>query len=581
MHPADPRVALLRDHLAGQVLVGTGGVRFHLRELIGEGGQGWVYQGSYDAPDGVPIVVKVLRPDAQSDDALRRFEREAAVLRRLGAQNNPNPNLVRFFDHAVVRVCPPNSSPLDSVELPFTVLEYVHGNTLAQLLREQGGRGLDVPRVRRLLRQVSWALHFVHTQQVIHRDLKPSNVLITVQHDTEVVKVTDFGLVKVYDGPGATQMLAGASMGYAPPEQYERGNQRVGPSSDVFSFAVILYECLTGAPAYACGAHDSPLRVVERMVNGPRPALAGAGGLSPELALRPELVAALDRELAQATRPQPEERTGSVRAFWEAVEPLLQSASDSQGTPKRAFAPHLRENSGAPRAPDVVSEPVRMFRPTAPRLVSGALHRAVMAVEGDQVRGFALGTSGLYRLERGGWSVVPLPRTVDPASLAAMALLPMQGVVVCGDRGALWAVSAGGEVEPWAIGSADIDWRGVLVEPSGVVLVGGERASGCGVCIDAPFGRTPTSKRVPSAATLRSVARLRSGALVACGDGGALARIDVPAPAPVPWAQSGHLTAISPGPMAAPTRWAQEGMRWRFLRICRWYWNRCKPHATF
>jgi len=219
MHPADPRVALLRDHLVGHVLQGTDGVRFHLRQLIGEGGQGWIYKGNYDEPDGFPIVVKILRPDGATDDTLRRFQREASVLRQLGAQANPNPNLVRFYDHGIAHLSPPNSPPRDTVALPFTVLEYVHGVTLAEIIGEQKGTGLPTGRTRRLLRQVAWALNSVHAQNIIHRDLKPSNILVTSEHGTEMVKVTDFGLAKLTDlNVQKTTMLAGAvfAKGFAP-----------------------------------------------------------------------------------------------------------------------------------------------------------------------------------------------------------------------------------------------------------------------------------------------------------------------------------------------------------------------------
>ena len=144
----------------------------------------WIYKGNYDA-DGVPIVIKVLRPDGVTDETLRRFQREASVLRQLGAQANPNPNLVRFYDHGIVHLSPPNSSPLDKVALPFTVLEYVHGTTLAQIIRHQG-TGLAAGRTRRLLRRVAFALTSVHAQNIIHRDLKPSNILVAVDHGTEV-----------------------------------------------------------------------------------------------------------------------------------------------------------------------------------------------------------------------------------------------------------------------------------------------------------------------------------------------------------------------------------------------------------
>jgi serine/threonine-protein kinase len=285
MHPADPRVALLRDQLVGQVLQGTDGVRFHLRALIGEGGQGWIYKGNYDEPDGVLIVVKVLRPDGISEDTLRRFQREAKVLRQLGAQANPNPNLVRFYDHGVARLTPPNSSPNDKVDLPFTVLEFVHGVTLAHIIQKQRGIGLSVGRVRRFLRQVAWALTSVHAQNIVHRDLKPSNILVATEHGIEVAKITDFGLAKLASlNAHKTTTLAGASLGYAPPEQYEKGNERVTPRTDVFSLAAIFFECLSGQSAFALpGGDGGALRLIEQMMTGRGPRSAGSWrALSPE-----------------------------------------------------------------------------------------------------------------------------------------------------------------------------------------------------------------------------------------------------------------------------------------------------------
>src|SRR5262249_1862359 len=132
----DPRLATLRDHLPGTCIYGTGGVRYHLRHFIGEGGQGMLFKGNYDEPDGVPIVVKLLRPASLSEDTQRRFQREAAILRQLGGQPTPNPNVVRFYDHGSVRLTPPRASANEFVDLPFIVLEYVHGITLHELLHQ-------------------------------------------------------------------------------------------------------------------------------------------------------------------------------------------------------------------------------------------------------------------------------------------------------------------------------------------------------------------------------------------------------------------------------------------------------------
>ena len=68
----DPRLVPLRDSLSGTVLRGTGGVSYHLRECIGEGGQGWVFRANWDDPSGMVVIVKVLRPDIVATEALRR-----------------------------------------------------------------------------------------------------------------------------------------------------------------------------------------------------------------------------------------------------------------------------------------------------------------------------------------------------------------------------------------------------------------------------------------------------------------------------------------------------------------------------
>src|SRR5260221_6471725 len=477
MHPADPRVALLRDHLVGHVLQGTDGVRFHLRQLIGEGGQGWIYKGNYDEPDGFPIVVKILRPDGATDDTLRRFQREASVLRQLGAQANPNPNLVRFYDHGIAQLSPPNSPPRDTVSLPFTVLEYVHGQTLAEIIAEQKGMGLPTARTRRLLRQVAWALTSVHAQNITHRDLKPSNILVTIQHETEVVKVTDFGLAKLVDfNVQKTTMLAGASLGYAPPEQYERGNERVTPRTDVFSFATILYECLTGSPAFANPSGDNALRLIERMVTGPRPSLMkNAQALTQGLRESSQLLAELDAHLARATQPNPEARPATIREFWDAVEPLLRTASETS-LPPPAPIPLLAR----PRVVESINpapEPSSgrfQFRKLGGLSRPDSLRAAIITPDGRDA--FALGALGAYRWSGAGWTLVPLPGWLDHGVLHGMAALPDGALLLYGERGTVLALTNTGEAQPWRLPDDDVKLRAALVDRSGIILVGGRRS---------------------------------------------------------------------------------------------------------
>src|SRR5271165_2565084 len=211
MQLVDPRLLALRDLLPGRVLEGTRGARYHVRERIGEGGQGWVYTAAWDEPGGFLVIVKLLRPDAVTTESLARFEREAQVLRMLGQAARPNPHVVRFFDHATARLSPPSGG--EPIELPFTVLEYVRGATLEQILERTRGIGLALDRVRRIGRQIVLALEDVHAHKIVHRDLKPSNVLLATEGGTEVAKVTDFGLVKLVDiGLGRTTALAGATL---------------------------------------------------------------------------------------------------------------------------------------------------------------------------------------------------------------------------------------------------------------------------------------------------------------------------------------------------------------------------------
>src|SRR5580692_1527111 len=154
----DPRLLALRDLLPGQVLQGTRGARYHLRERIGEGGQGWVFKASWDEPGGYLVIVKVLRPDGATAESLARFEREAQVLRMLGQAARPNPHIVRFFDHATS----PFPSPTGGTsELHFTALEYVRGPTLEHVLSHSRSVGLALDRTRRIARQVALALEDV------------------------------------------------------------------------------------------------------------------------------------------------------------------------------------------------------------------------------------------------------------------------------------------------------------------------------------------------------------------------------------------------------------------------------------
>ena len=351
----ETRLRLLSERLQEVPIGGTAGVSYHPRALIGHGGQGWVYRAGYDEPDGPSVGVKMLRPDVVNEEALTRFLREADVLRKLGQSQAPSPNVVRLFDHGVHRHTMPDG---ETYALPFMVLEFVDGPTLAQVLAEQPGQGFPAARVRRMFRQIARALSLIHAAQIVHRDLKPSNLILTSEAGGELTKLTDFGLVKRFDvDPGkGTMALAGASVGYAPPEQFETGNKRVSGRTDIFSFAAVLFEVLTGTAAFASLPSDTPFQILSRILSGPRPSLSTHGSPSPELAAQPAVMAAIDAALHHALRADPGERPDSILAFWETIEAQLRQV---EGEPARSSpgAPLSGELAGTTRPSSGDSRP--------------------------------------------------------------------------------------------------------------------------------------------------------------------------------------------------------------------------------
>jgi serine/threonine protein kinase len=602
-YTTDPRLLALRDKLPGQVLRGSQGVQYHLRDRIGEGGQGWVFTANWDEPGGFVVIVKVLRPDAVSGDALRRFQREAEVLRMLSQQPRPNPNIVRFYDHAVAHMpSPVGGEPL---VLPFTVLEYVNGLTLEQALDTTRGRGLPVERVRRIVRQVAQALELVHAQNIVHRDLKPSNILLATEAGAEVAKVTDFGLVKVVEvSMQRTTSLAGASLGYAPPEQYEQGNQRVSVRTDVFSLAAITYEMLTGKYAFPFRDGENPLLIVTRILNGPRPSLAEhPSAVAAELQGRGDLIQQLDVHFARALSPDPKDRHSSVAEFWGQMEPILRSAVEgarpsappaasnaasqlpflatvpaypagarvptrASGLPAVDMPAPREEISGsfpAPSAPrpslmsDGRSRPSEgeaarpaawTWRVTTLSIQPGIVVAASFSPDGQSAVG--VGPTGLARWDKGTWVGVALPSAVDTRLVRGLKRVRNGDVVLVGERALAVRIAPSGANEVWHVPDREATFHMAFVDDrTGSVTLGGDRpgrassrGSTVGTLVQLVDGRVVFSSDVAGTMRLRAAARVMSGSILICGDFGALARLDGGNAEHVGSLCGGHLLAI-------------------------------------
>jgi serine/threonine-protein kinase len=589
MNPSpDPRLVPLRDSLVGTVLRGAGNISYHLRECIGEGGQGWVFRANWDDPSGHVVIVKVLRPDVVATEALRRFQREAEVLRMLSTQGRPNPYIVRFYDHAIAQV--PSPYGADPLTLPFTVLEFVDGTTLEKVLTDQRatGRGMPAERVRRLLRQICQALDVVHKQKVVHRDLKPSNILLATEAGTEIAKVTDFGLVKLVDvNLQKTSALAGASLGYAPPEQYEQGNQRVSPRTDVFSLAAVVFEMLTTKPAFPFNDGENPLLIVTRILNGPRPSLIRArNSLAPELELSTASVEILDRELGRALAADPSGRQESAMELWNGIEPALRATLEDLPPPRSQVSPYeatarVTESQRPPRTPaggsgvrvrqDEHPSMVQARVPEAqasnpaawnwamltPALAPKSIRAVTFNAQADSA--IALSVSGLLRWEHGAWVPITLPSHVPRGGLRGLRWMSDGSVLLYGDNGFVARHVLGAGTTIWRVPDPEITFHGALVEENGTTTLVGERpyrgaaprsfnSKTAGVVTQFNGDRITVVGDAMSCARLHGVARMTNGQLVACGDWGAIVRVEMGVVEFVASVCGGHLLAIAPLP---------------------------------
>ena len=233
------------DGEAGALRPGqTFGPRYRITSALGQGGMGEVYE-AWDNDLGVPVALKVIRQEVMQGQAgaqiEQRFKKELLLARQVTHRN-----VVRIHDLG------------DVVGIKYISMDYVAGSALSALLGEHGT--LPVHRVLRYARQIAAGLAAAHEAGVVHRDLKPANIMI---NDDDEALIMDFGIAGVSSisreakPVRGTQSLAlstrqfdttapGAIVGtaaYMAPEQAQGlgADQR----SDVYSFGLILYDCLT------------------------------------------------------------------------------------------------------------------------------------------------------------------------------------------------------------------------------------------------------------------------------------------------------------------------------------------------
>jgi eukaryotic-like serine/threonine-protein kinase len=222
---------------------------YEIAGLIGAGGMGEVYRAR-DTRLKRDVALKIL-PDSFATDPerLARFQREAEVLASL--------NHSRIA--AIYGLEESDASPGSGQAVRALVMELVEGPTLADRIA-QGP--IPVDDALSIARQIAEALEAAHEQGIIHRDLKPANIKV---RPDGTVKVLDFGLAKALDPAGVARDVSqsptitspalmtgvGTLLGtaaYMSPEQAK--GRRADRRSDIWAFGCVLYEMLTGKPAF-------------------------------------------------------------------------------------------------------------------------------------------------------------------------------------------------------------------------------------------------------------------------------------------------------------------------------------------
>ncbi|WP_338316132.1 Stk1 family PASTA domain-containing Ser/Thr kinase, partial [Streptomyces bohaiensis] len=206
--------------------------RYELVRQLGRGGMAQVHL-AHDRRLGRTVAVKTLLSDHAQDTVFQqRFQREAQAVASL---NHP----------AIAAVYDTGEGEVNGVVVPYIVMEYVEGATLADLLE----RGPMMPEeALRICAGVLRALAYSHEHGIVHRDIKPANVMLTTEGQ---VKVMDFGIARAMGAGGMTMTATSTVIGtahYLSPEQ-ARG-EKVDARSDLYSSGCLLYELLTGRPPF-------------------------------------------------------------------------------------------------------------------------------------------------------------------------------------------------------------------------------------------------------------------------------------------------------------------------------------------
>nr|MBA3539286.1 serine/threonine protein kinase [Deltaproteobacteria bacterium] len=232
----DDGTALVLEAAGGERPARLGHVlgNYRLLRVLGEGGVGTVYEAEHIRL-GRKMAIKVLHPDAVTTEGVTRLFNEARAV-----NETRHANIIEVEDFV--------TTPAGE---HYMLMELLEGEDLRSVISRE--RTLAPERVSAIGEQIASALAAVHSVQIVHRDLKPDNIFVVQRDGRETFKLLDFGAVKFTNSQhGVTR--AGMTMGtptYMAPEMIISGReQEVGVGADLYALGMVMYEALTGEPAF-------------------------------------------------------------------------------------------------------------------------------------------------------------------------------------------------------------------------------------------------------------------------------------------------------------------------------------------
>src|SRR5512145_1076848 len=214
------------------------------------------------------------------------------------------------------------------------------------------------------------ALAEIHAVGVLHRDMKPTNVLCCGAGDTEIHKIADFGFARPMGLSATFGSIAVGTPGYTAPEQMLADRGSIGPQTDVFALAAIVYFTLTGEDYFRS---ETSSDAYQEFRSTERRSLLDAKGLCPELRADTAAVRAIDAALAKATAFDSELRPHTAGEFSESVMPWLVDQPRSVHLSER-WLESIR--GSAPRSRALESQWTVRYPPGDDRLIRGAAWNA-------------------------------------------------------------------------------------------------------------------------------------------------------------------------------------------------------------